>query len=219
MLPISNDDISVEPYKDGERIKYSFYFKIDSSTFLTKDLYERDLDSLLDNVLLALDYKQIMTTFSCSVQDARKIKEEWKRNSYENCEDCKLKLKECYRCCIVCESPLEKKLLRELVINGLQPKLQMRISKTNEVSDYTKPVNKETILTIPDFYIEKENKKVCIYTDGMTYHNRNDWQFERDRNIDRELQNFGYTVLRFGTNEINNEIEKVLDVIKRTLSN
>ena len=96
MLPISNDDISVEPYKDGERIKYSFYFKIDSSTFLTKDLYERDLDSLLDNVLLALDYKQIMTTFSCSVQDARKIKEEWKRNSYENCEDCKLKLKECY---------------------------------------------------------------------------------------------------------------------------
>ena len=55
----------------------------------------------------------------------------------------------------------------------------------------------DNILTIPDFYIETEKSKMCIYADGHTYHERTENQALRDRNIDRELQKIGYKVLRY----------------------
>ena len=81
-------------------------------------------------------------------------------------------MKECYRCCNVCESPLERDLLKALVRNNIEVELQLRINKDNTVCHFPEPVDSKKIVTIPDFYLESGNKKICIYTDGHTYHER-----------------------------------------------
>jgi very-short-patch-repair endonuclease len=124
---------------------------------------------------------------------------------------------ECHRCVNICESPLERDLLHNLVLIGINPELQLRISKFNEVGHYPVDVNKESILTIPDFYLENGMKKVCIYTDGHSYHERTENQAMRDRSIDRELQNFGYQVLRFTGKEIREKMDIVIATIKRSI--
>jgi len=43
-----------------------------------------------------------------------------------------------------------------------------------------------------DFYIEKRNVKLCIYTYGHTYHERTEEQVQRDKRIDRKLQELGF---------------------------
>jgi very-short-patch-repair endonuclease len=72
-------------------------------------------------------------------------------------------------------------------------------------------------MTIPDFYIEIGNKKICIYADGHTYHERTEEQALRDRNIDRELQNLGFIVLRFTGKEIRERMENVIETIKKNI--
>ena len=108
-------------------------------------------------------------------------------------------------------------MLKALVKNNIEVELQLRINKDNTVSHFPEPVDPENILTIPDFYLESDNKKICIYTDGHTYHERTEYQAVRDRSIDRELQNLGYVVLRFTTSEIRNGLSKVIKVIKKSI--
>ncbi len=64
-------------------------------------------------------------------------------------------------------------------------------------------------------YIDKRGKRLCIYTDGHTYHERTQYQAQRDRNIDRTLQELGYQVLRYTGKEINENIDKVVGDIKK----
>lgn len=171
-----------------------------------------------------------MNDFNCSDIDAKKIKEfrdnkpddrRWERrgeNNYDICRggrDCNCK--DCYNCVINCQSPLERQMLLELHRNGLTAILQRRINKDGSYYDAPKEVDSETILTIPDFYIENGDTKVCIYADGHTYHERTEYQAQRDRNIDRELQRLGFIVLRYTGNEIRNDCQKVIDNIKENL--
>ncbi|HAZ97502.1 DUF559 domain-containing protein [uncultured Treponema sp.] len=173
------------------------------------------MKELLDDIVDVLGYKPIMEKFNCTIKEAQEIRKKIDRDS--DCKDCELKLKECYRCCNVCESPLERDLLKALVKNNIEVELQLRINKDNTVSHFPEPVDPENILTIPDFYLESDNKKICIYTDGHTYHERIEYQAVRDRSIDRELQNLGYVVLRFTTSEIRNGLSKVIKVIKKSI--
>jgi hypothetical protein len=76
------------------------------------------------------------------------------------------------------------------------------------------PINYKNILTIADFFIEKGNRKLCVYADGHTYQERNEDQATRDKNIDRKLQDFGYRVMRFTGKEINDNIDSVVNDIK-----
>ena len=94
----------------------------------------------------------------------------------------------------------------------------MRINKDNTISHFPEQVDPSKILTIPDFYVETEDKKICIYTDGHTYHERTEYQAVRDRSIDRELQNLGYIVLRYTTSEINQKIDETVENIKKAMS-
>lgn len=89
--------------------------------------------------------------------------------------------------------------------------LQKRISKDGTSYDYPEKIDKETILTIPDFYIENEKNKVCIYADGKTYHYNNEYQGIRDRSIDIALQNLGYKVLRYTGSQIRDNVKAVVD--------
>lgn len=209
--------IDVEAKKDdSSKIDcYKISFQLAGDIEVSKKLYEPDMKELLDDIVDVLGYKPIMEKFKCTIKEAQEIRKKIDRDS--DCKDCELKLKECYRCCNVCESPLERDLLKALVKNNIEVELQLRINKDNTVSHFPEPVDPENILTIPDFYLESDNKKICIYTDGHTYHERTEYQAVRDRSIDRELQNLGYVVLRFTTSEIRNGLSKVIKVIKKSI--
>ena len=194
---------------------YKIVIPISGDLTIEKTLSENELKTFLDEITTVLGYKGIMETYHCSINDARYIKE--KNDKNPECRNCDLKMKECYRCCQVCESPLERNLLKALTRNGITTELQLRINKDNTISHFPEPVDKTKILTIPDFYVETEEKKICIYIDGHTYHERTEYQAVRDRSIDRELQNLGYVVLRFTTSEINQKLEYVVKEIQKAI--
>ena len=194
---------------------YKISFQLDGDIEVAKKLSESDMKELLDDIVTVLGYKPIMEKFNCTIEEAQEIRKKIDRNS--DCKDCDLKLKECYRCCNVCESPLERDLLKALVRNNIEVELQLRINKDNTVCHFPEPVDSKKILTISDFYLESGNKKICIYTDGHTYHERTEYQAVRDRSIDRELQNLGYVVLRFTSSEIRNGLTKVINDVEKSM--
>ena len=200
----------------------TFYYKmfeiiipLSKGLSIHQDINEMDLRILRNRIDDLLGHSEIIETFHCSMDEAEKITQYW--NGHKKCDTCSLRLKECYRCTHVCESPLERALLMELVGRGVDVELQFRINKDNSTSHYPEPVVREKILTIPDFYLEKGDKKICIYTDGHTYHERTEYQAMRDRSIDRELQGFGYTVLRFTGKEIRQKMENVIESINKAI--
>ena len=195
--------------------EYKIIIPVSSDINIEKILSEKELNTLIDEASEVLGYKEIMNTFSCSLKDARIINQTLNRDS--DCRDCDLKMKECYRCCRVCESPLEQKLLKALTRNNIKTELQLRINKDNTISHFPEPVDPTKILTLPDFYVETENKKICIYTDGHSYHERTEYQAVRDRSIDRELQNLGYVVLRYTTSEVNQHLDETVENIKKAM--
>ena len=83
--------------------------------------------------------------------------------------------------------------------------------------DHPAEVERETILTIPDFYLEGEHEKVCIYADGGTYHYNNERQGIRDRSIDIALQNLGFKVLRYTGSQIRDNVAAVVDNIMESV--
>lgn len=210
--------ITVDVFESDESFfhdDYKLIVPLNNNLNLQQKLTENELNDLLDNIITVLGYKEIMQTFSCTVKDAKEIKK--KIDNSRDCRDCDLKMKECYRCCKVCESPLEQALLKELTRNNIKTELQLRINKDGTVAHYPEPVDPSKILTLPDFYVETEDKKICIYTDGHTYHERTEYQAVRDRSIDRELQNLGYIVLRYTTSEINQKLDETVESIKKTM--
>ena len=209
---------------------YEISIEIGNSWYLKEIVTGEALDKLREEINNAEGLTSIMKDFNCSDIEAKEIKKFldnkpndywWERrdkNNYDICRggrDCNCK--DCYNCVINCQSPLERQMLLELHRNGLTAILQRRINKDGSFYDAPKEVDSETILTIPDFYIEKENTKICINADGHTYHERTESQAQRDRNIDRELQRLGYKVLRYTGNEIRQSCDKVIENIKINL--
>lgn len=206
---------AIEKNELGSNIDYKVIVPLSNDTQIIKTLSENEINTLLEDITNVLGYKPIMEKFNCTIKDAKEIKH--KLNKDSNCRSCDLKMKECYRCCKVCESPLERDLLKALTRNNINVELQLRINKDNTISHFPDPIDSEKILTISDFYLETEKKKICIYTDGHTYHERTEYQAVRDRSIDRELQNLGYIVLRYTTSEIKQKLEDVVKNIKKTM--
>ena len=208
---------------------YEISIEIGDSWYLKENVTGEALDKLREEINNAAGLSSIMKDFNCSDIEAKEIKNFWKtkpnmhdwlngngwtnyKSKYDICRrDCSVK--DCYNCVINCQSPLERQMLLELHRNGLTAILQRRIKKDGSYYDAPKEVDPETILTIPDFYIEMGDTKICIYADGHTYHERTEYQAQRDRNIDRELQRLGYIVLRYTGNEIRNDCQKVIENI------
>ena len=161
---------------------------------------------------------KISETFNCDGDEARKIKNFWdNRTNWQRCRECRFKWIECFDCVIKCESPLERDLLLELRRNNINAVMQRRINKDGSFYDFPKSIDFDNILTIPDFFIEKNNIKLCIYADGHSFHERTEQQALRDRNIDRELQRIGYTVLRYTGQEIRKNCGLVVENILKNL--
>ncbi len=138
------------------------------------------------------------------------------------CNSCPLKMTQhCVTCLFKLGSPLERKLYLELrnhTYLGLQVQYGIGWNGdyiSTEDRYYSHPTNNfKSVLTIADFYFEKRGTKLCVYTDGHTYHERTEAQAQRDRNIDRKLQELGYKVLRYTGKDINESMNKVVNEIK-----
>ena len=129
--------------------------------------------------------------------------------------------RECVTCLFVLESPLERKLFLELKRAGInfQPQYglnRLGVNISVEGKSYSNPENNfKDLLTKVDFYIEKNDIKLCVYTDGHTYHERTEDQAQRDRNIDRTLQEFGFQVLRYTGKDVKEDTLKIINDIKK----
>ncbi|HNW76071.1 MAG TPA: DUF559 domain-containing protein [Bacteroidales bacterium] len=206
--------IQIELIKDH---KYKLTIKLDNWE-LTRIVTETTLNELQNEINNATGLTKVTDTFNCTGEEARKIKHFWETIDYKHiCKECKFKWIECYNCAIKCDSPLERDLLFELRKNNIEPILQRRFNKDGSFYEFPTSIDPDTILTIPDFYIEKEKIKLCIYADGHNYHERTENQALRDRNIDRELQRMGYKVLRYTGQEIRKNCSLVVENIKVNL--
>ncbi|MBU2939836.1 endonuclease domain-containing protein [Lacinutrix sp. C3R15] len=58
---------------------------------------------------------------------------------------------------------------------------------------------------------------MCVYTDGHTYHERTEEQAQRDKRIDRKLQELGFQVLRYTGKDVNENTDIIVAEIDKWL--
>ncbi len=138
------------------------------------------------------------------------------------CGNCKYKLSyACLTCVFELQSPLERKLFLALKQEHVKFQSQYPLNwKGENISiegkTYNNPKNNfKEVLTVADFYIEKRDVKLCIYTDGHTYHERTEEQAQRDKRIDRKLQELGFQVLRYTGKDVNENTDIIVTEIKK----
>lgn len=197
-----------------EKDKYELCLELDGWK-ISKLITEKAISELKKQIEDVSGISKITDNFNCTGEDSEKIKKFWdERRNWKLCNSCNFKWKECHNCIIKCDSPLERDLLLELKRQGVNTILQRRINKDGSHYDFPEELNFDTLLTVPDFYIEIENVKICVYADGHTYHERTEKQALRDKNIDRELQKLGFIVLRYTGKEIRSDVNQVVKNIK-----
>jgi len=142
----------------------------------------------------------------------------------ELCQNCNYKLSnDCLTCIFDLQSPLERKLFLALKDNRVRFKSQYPLNwKGENISiagkSYNNPKNNfKEVLTVADFYIEKRDIKLCVYTDGHTYHERTEEQAQRDKRIDRKLQELGFQVLRYTGKDVNENTDIIVAEINKWL--
>lgn len=142
----------------------------------------------------------------------------------ELCQSCKSKYtRDCITCLFILQSPLERKLFLALNRNYIRFDAQYPLNwEGDRISmkgrSYTDPIyNFKEVLTVVDFYIENRDTKLCIYTDGHSYHERTEEQAQHDKRIDRKLQELGFQVLRYTGKDVNESTDKIIDEIKKWL--
>jgi hypothetical protein len=186
---------------------------------LTYQASKEELIKFKDEIQNIITNTSIAETLSVTEDQERVLEDFYKTDSL--CKVCKYKLTyHCKDCVFKMQSPLERKLYIALVDSSIKFSPQYPIdwkgnySLAFENKLPNSPPNFKYVLTIADFYIQRGNRKLCIYADGHTYHERTEEQATRDKNIDRKLQSFDYTVLRYTGKEINDNIDIVVREIK-----
>jgi ferredoxin len=134
------------------------------------------------------------------------------------CFSCQYRMKECERCVLVCESPLERILFHGLLKAGLDPQLQVWIAKNGNMYPRTANFSPKDCLTRPDFYFENEKGRFCFYADGFSFHNKTEGKVSKDRNIDSQLQKFGYYVRRYPGKDIRENLNQVVSEISEIVT-
>lgn len=208
--------MDITPIEEG---KFSICISLDNWD-LNRTVTDADLKQLEEAIADARGLSEIKKLFSCSADEATKIRDAWGYGRHvgkRECRDCPLKKIECYKCLFVCQSPLEQEMFWEFRKRNIDVILQRRIRKDGSQYDSPTVVEKETILTIPDFYLEVGGTKLCIYADGKTYHYNDESQGVRDRSIDIALQNLGYKVLRYTGSQIREDVGKVIDSVMHSI--
>lgn len=225
-IPISFQKIKTKNYQNIETVKYLVTVSEKGSYFDKTVLCDRselvNLRDELDKVLADSNTSEILKVS----EDKATIID----NAFESdklCKECELKMSHnCVTCLFQLQSPLERKLFLELKRANIyfQPQYPLnwygeRISIDGK--SYHNPKNNfKEVLTVVDFFIEKSGNRLCVYTDGHTYHERTEEQAQRDRNIDRKLQELGFQVLRYTGKDVNDDITRIInDILKWTDKN
>lgn len=179
-----------------------------------------ELIKLRDAITEIIDKTTTAETLEITNEKAKIVDDHYKTD--ELCKSCSFKLtRKCVECLFVLQSPLERKLFLALSRSYIKFQTQYALNwKGENISIEGKTFESQTnnfknVLTVVDFYIEKSQTKLCIYTDGHTYHERTEEQAQHDRNIDRKLQGLGFKVLRYTGKEVNEGIETIIDDINK----
>lgn len=219
-LPINFQKIKIKDYNNQETVKYLVTVS-DKGTYWEKTaIVDRDdLIKLRNNLERVLADSTTAEILKVSEEKAEKIDVAHKSDML--CRSCEFKMTyHCDTCLFTLQSPLERKLFLELRRANVhfQPQYALnwygqQISINGKT--YGDPTNNfKDVLTVVDFYIEKQNTKLCVYTDGHTYHERTEEQAQRDRNIDRKLQELGFQVLRYTGKDVNENSYKIISDIQ-----
>lgn len=219
-LPISLQKIKIKDYNNNDAIKYLVTVSEKGSYWEKTAIVDRaeivKLRDELERVLLDSTTSEILKV---SEDKALKIDTAHKTDLF--CKSCEYKMTHnCVTCLFELQSPLERKLFLELRKANIYFQAQYGLNwhgQTVSVSDksYAHPTNNfKDVLTVVDFYIEKKGIKLCVYTDGHTYHERTEEQAQRDRNIDRKLQELGFLVLRYTGKDVHENPDRIIGDIK-----
>lgn len=218
-IPIDIKKIKVTDSRGHEDTVYQFVLEEKGTNWQRILTCERkDLIRFKEDIEAVLASTTTADILSISKELAQKIDNAYQTDKF--CKDCPLKLSNNCTTCIVIESPLERQLFLELRKSYVKFEMQYGLGHNGEIIDleHNKKINNYTnVLTIVDFYIEKRDAKLCVYTDGHTYHERTEEQATRDRKIDRKLQQLGFTVLRYTGKDVREKSDKIISEIKNWL--
>ncbi|MBF6642174.1 DUF559 domain-containing protein [Flavobacterium sp. J49] len=180
----------------------------------------KELEYLRNQIDKVLNSESIAQRMNVSEEKGQIIEEKYKNDSL--CLNCSYQFSpSCLTCLFTLQSPLERKLYLELKRNYIYFTVQYGINHFGEkiaVKDKSydnQNNNFKEVLTIVDFFIDKGDVKLCVYTDGHTYHERTEEQAQRDRKIDRKLQELGFIVLRYTGKDVNENASKIISDIKK----
>ncbi len=180
----------------------------------------RELERLLKDLQSVLSGDDLSEALGLSKADADRLEQMYETDSL--CKQCSFKsTKTCVVCAFEIESPLERAMFVDLTKMRIRFQRQYGIDRQgspihiNGRSDKHPTNNFINVLTIPDFYIESKGERICIYADGHTFHEKSEDQVMKDRNQDRQLQEFGYRVLRFTGKEIREHRGKFTETLQK----
>jgi hypothetical protein len=180
----------------------------------------KELTRLRDDISKLIETTTTAEKLNISNDKANTLDKHYKEDKL--CKDCNLKLSyDCLTCIFHLQSPLERKLFLEMKKEYVKFQTQYALNWKGETisiegKSYENPTNNfKEVLTVADFYIEKRGVRLCIYTDGHTYHERTEEQAQRDKRIDRKLQELGYQVLRYTGKDVNENIGTIIKEIKK----
>lgn len=198
----------------SNKTEYYLTFKSKDGKELSSFVHPNDLEKIYKEIKNELGLK-----YSSSISEEEIDEIISFQNENKNlCFSCRHRMKECERCVLVCESPLEQQLFIGLLNSGLNPQLQVWIARNGSCYPRKSNFSPRDALTRPDFYFETEKGKFCIYADGYTYHNKSEDKVSKDRNIDDQLQAFGYQVIRYTGKDIRENLPSTVKKIKERIS-
>ncbi len=224
-IPIRFQKFNSKEYNNRETVKYFVIIEEKDSHFDKIAVCDRaeliKLRNTLDEILADSNTAEIL---NITEENAKIIDNAHQTDKL--CKDCELKMTQaCVSCLLQLESPLERILFLELKRAKIYFHPQYPLNWFGEkISTYGKSYNNpqnnfKEVLTIVDFYIEKNGAKLCVYTDGHTYHERTEEQAQHDRNIDRKLQELGYVVLRYTGKDVTENSSKIINEIIKWVNN
>lgn len=219
-IPISITKLVTKNHKGQEFLK--FLVKIEdknSSWNKTIECDRKDLERFSEQIIAELGIQTVAELLNISAEQGEILENAYKTDPL--CKACKYqKTSKCVPCLLEIKSPIERILYLEMNRAGIYFKMQYGIGRDGHYVDvtnrsYNDPShNYKDVLTIADFFVNMKWSKICIYTDGHNYHERTEEQALKDRSQDRELQKFGYKVLRFTGKEVRENCNKVIQEIK-----
>ncbi len=222
-LPITFKRIKTKDYNNKDALMYLVTVSEKSSFWEKSAIVDRHALLKLKEELEKL-LREDTTAEILQVSEDRAAKINTAHKADPLCKDCAHKMThDCETCLFVLQSPLERKLFLELRKAYISFYPQYPLNRRGEPisvegKSYDNPTNNfKNVLTIVDFYIEKGNRKICVYTDGHTYHGKEE-QARRDRSIDRELQALGFRVMRFTGKDVNEDMRDIISEIQGVLS-